>query len=255
MSSTDPCHAQDQSRGTDKAQVDQSASSRHAPVAAAIDTAAIDTAPIDTAPEDTAPEDRPPPSVICRVCNTNTFKYKCSRCYLPYCSVACNKTHQENHPPDSKPEPNPPPKPACDLISNTTRRDNPFQVLDRSEKLSWLFRKYPNLPQQLLDIHAASQPPPHDPTKQMPGSFKNGPSSRPQWTRDKGIQRGKAALRRARNRPGQEGEAIREYCTLISMLLNDDKEEDSRLLLQQQVKQDDAQLIRQLMQEEQPHRK
>ncbi|PHH66637.1 hypothetical protein CDD81_6474 [Ophiocordyceps australis] len=245
MSSSDPCHAQEQSGGTDQTQVDESASSSHAPVPAAA----------AQPPIETAPEDKSPGPVICGVCNINSFKYKCSRCYLPYCSVACNKTHQENHPPDIKLEPRPPPKPACDLISKTTRRDNPFQVLDDSEKLSWLFRKYPNLPQQLLDIHAASQPPPQDPSRQIPDSLNNGRSTRPQWSRDKGIQRGKAALRKARNRPGQEGEAIREYCTLISMLLNDDKEEESRLLLQQQVKQDDAQLIRQLMEEEQSHRK
>ena len=31
----------------------------------------------------------------CRVCKQQQSKYKCPKCFLPYCSVACNHTHRE----------------------------------------------------------------------------------------------------------------------------------------------------------------
>ncbi|KND94482.1 hypothetical protein TOPH_00897 [Tolypocladium ophioglossoides CBS 100239] len=190
---------------------------------------------------------------ICGVCETTASKYKCPRCYLPYCSIACNKAHLENHPPDPTPEPVP--EPPSDPPVKGSGPPNPFRALDNSERLTWLFRKYPNLPQQLLDIHAATQPPPEDPSKQIPASLMQGILRRSNWSRDKGISRGKAALRRARQFPGEAGEGVREYCTLIKLLLNEeDSDDDTRAVLQQKFAQQDADIIWQLMEEEKGRR-
>ncbi|KAI9144312.1 hypothetical protein BKA69DRAFT_1056879 [Paraphysoderma sedebokerense] len=32
---------------------------------------------------------------VCKVCETQQSKYKCSTCYIPYCSLQCYKTHKE----------------------------------------------------------------------------------------------------------------------------------------------------------------
>ncbi|UNI20208.1 hypothetical protein JDV02_006318 [Purpureocillium takamizusanense] len=199
---------------------------------------------------------------MCGICETIVSKYKCPRCYLPYCSVACNKIHQDNHPPDTKPklEPAQAPEqaPATSLPAKPSGPPNPFSALDNSDKLTWLFRKYPDLPQQLLDIHAETQPPPEDPSKQIPASLMQGVANprRNNWTRDQGIKKGKAALRKARQLPGKAGEAVREYCTLIKMLLNEDEADDggATATLQRQFAQQDAELIRQLMEEEKGRR-
>lgn len=82
-----------------------------------------------------------------------------------------------------------------------------------------------------------------------------GISSRSNWSQEKGISRGKAALRRARQLPGEAGEAVREYCTLISLLLSEEDAKDSaRAMLQQRFAQHDADMIRQLMEEEKSRR-
>lgn len=178
------------------------------------------------------------------------------------CSVACNKIHQANHPPDTKPKPEPAQAqekaPAVSLLAKPSAPSNPFSALDNSDKLTWLFRKYPDLPQQLLDIHAETQPPPEDPSKHIPASLMQGvaPPRRNNWTRDQGIKKGKAALRKARQLPGKEGEGVREYCTLIRMLLNEEEADDggATATLQRQFAQQDADIIRQLMEEEKGRR-
>ncbi|PFH58085.1 hypothetical protein XA68_14187 [Ophiocordyceps unilateralis] len=195
--------------------------------------------------DDAAPTPKGP--AMCGICVAVASKYKCSRCYLPYCSVACNKTHQTNHPPDPTPEPSPKPRPS-DSPAEPTGPPNPFQALDKSEKLEWLFRKYPNLPQQLLDIHTETQPPPEDLSVRIPASLMRGVPAQGNWSHEKGISRGKAALRRARQLPGEAGEAVREYCTLIMLLLDGEEAENgAQTVLQQQLAQQDADLIRQLM--------
>ncbi|PHH92894.1 hypothetical protein CDD83_4037 [Cordyceps sp. RAO-2017] len=191
---------------------------------------------------------------VCGVCEAVASKYKCSRCYLPYCSIACNKLHQKDHPPDqpagrtTEAPPDPPPE----APTGRPLPSNPFQVLDNSDKLAWLFRKYPNLPQQLLDIYSATEPPAEDPGKRIPASLQRGAPRRGTWSADKGLARGKAALRRARQLPGEAGEAVREYCTLILLLLGEDEsgQDGAGAALRQQFAQQDVDVIRQLMEEE-----
>lgn len=173
------------------------------------------------------------------------------------CSVACNKAHRENHPPD--PEPKPEPKPQ--LISQPTPENasvrptdprNPFRALESSDKLKLLFARYPSLPDQLLQIHAATLPPAENSEKRgIPSSLQQSGSKKHNWNHDVGIKNGKAALRRARKAGGQEGDAIREYSELVLHILNEGgAQDDVTEVLRQQMAEEDTKLIERLMAEE-----
>lgn len=172
------------------------------------------------------------------------------------CSVACNKTHRENHPPD--PEPTPKPTPTVrdvqpDTPSKVSNPNNPFHALETSNKLKLLFQKYPNLPDQLLRIHAATLPPSDAASRNtgIPASLLKGLPKKDTWNHDVGIQNGKEALRKARRAHGEDGEAIREYSELILHLMNTEAAEaDVTGLLQQQLAEEDSKLIGRLMAED-----
>ncbi|KAF4341732.1 zinc finger domain protein [Fusarium beomiforme] len=196
---------------------------------------------------------KPDPS-LCGVCNMNPPKYKCPRCRLPYCSVACNKLHRENHPPDPEPTPAPQSTASESLpksLPQPTDPLNPFQALESSEKLRLLFRKYPSLPDQLLKIDAATLPPPETKSA-IPASLLKGlPPKQEAWNHDIGIQNGKEALRKARRADGEQGDAIREYSELVLHLLNtENASTDVDTILRQQIAQEDTKLIERLMAQE-----
>ncbi|KAG6190746.1 hypothetical protein E4U36_001860 [Claviceps purpurea] len=168
----------------------------------------------------------------------------------------CNKTHKENHPPDQPiPVPQPDkPVPSSNGTSNSPQKNgslNPFRVLDTSDDLRRLFRKYPNLAEQLLTIFAATQPPEEAPDKRIPASLMQGVAKKETWNHDIGIKNGKEALRKARDLKGEAGEAVREYSELVLHLMNtgDDKGQASTVL-QRQVAQEDSKLIEKLMAQE-----
>ncbi|KAH6608001.1 hypothetical protein Trco_004314 [Trichoderma cornu-damae] len=204
-------------------------------------------------------------TVLCGICESNPGKYKCSRCRLPY------KTHQRNHPPDApKPtsqapnEPNasapPPPPPALPPPLGRIDPANPFSALATSDKLQLLFQKYPNLPNQLLEIHAATQPPSEAPdaaarAKAIPASLMKGLAAknpgRATWNHDVGIRNGKAALRRARKANGEDGEAIREYTELILHIMDETGDKgNAAAYVQRQVAEQDTALIERLLAED-----
>ncbi|UKZ82081.1 hypothetical protein TrVFT333_009865 [Trichoderma virens FT-333] len=203
---------------------------------------------------------------LCGVCESNPGKYKCSRCRLPYCSVQCSKAHQQNHPPDppkeepkstsiasSEPQTASANMPPAGSIDPT----NPFSALATSDKLQLLFSKYPNLPNQLLEIHAATQPPPEAPdaaTRAIPSSLMKGlpaNSGKATWNHDIGIKNGKAALRRARKASGEDGEAIREYTELILHIMNETGEKNNAAaFVQRQIAEQDTALIERLLAED-----
>ncbi|KAL7933489.1 hypothetical protein V8C35DRAFT_56516 [Trichoderma chlorosporum] len=208
-------------------------------------------------------------SNLCGVCDVNPGKYKCSRCRLPYCSVQCSKTHQQNHPPDPpKEEPKP-----TNLASSEPRAaganvpppgsidpTNPFSALATSDKLQLLFNKYPNLPNQLLEIHAATQPPPDAAdaaARAIPASLMKGlpaNNGKASWNHDIGIKNGKAALRRARKASGEDGEAIREYTELILHIMNEtDEKNNATAFVQRQIAEQDTALIERLLAEDRRH--
>ncbi|EXF80992.1 HIT zinc finger [Colletotrichum fioriniae PJ7] len=239
-------------------------------VAAAAQTTQIQTQPAaaeaaaDETPETTTTT-QPPPSApktkMCGVCHEKEGKYKCTRCALPFCSVPCNKTHRENHPPN----PEPAPKPASAAVeppapSSTAARDprNPFSVLDDSDQLRYLFRRYPTLQARLLEIFAATEPPPE---MQSTGSSLNdmmkaralaaANPKKEQWTHDVGIRKGKEALRRARAADGEDGEGVREYVELINHLMSQaSAAAEAEEVIRKQAAEKDAELIRRLMTED-----
>lgn len=148
------------------------------------------------------------------------------------CSVACNKIHRENHPPDPTPAPKPSPPPAASATaatapeesnedSGTHQSDHRFGTLERSKELQYLFKKYPRLPKQLLDIHAATLPPPSEKSRIPASLLKDLPESSNGWDRDKAMASGKEALRKARGAKGEDGEALREYSELVLHLTKD----------------------------------
>ncbi|KAG6010285.1 hypothetical protein E4U21_007334 [Claviceps maximensis] len=229
---------------TQNPQHDEASSEKHQPPQSPL--ALLPATP--PAPKATAP---------CGVCGADGPKYKCPRCYMPYCSVACNKTHKENHPPD---EPRPPVTNPDELVtsksndpskSQTCDPSNPFSALDTSDKLQHLFRKYPKLPEQLRIIYAATQPPEEAPDKRLPASMMQGVSRKENWNHDIGIKNGKEALRKARKAKGQAGDAIREYSELVLHLINThDEKGQAAIVLQQKMAQEDSKLIEQLMAQE-----
>lgn len=123
---------------------------------------------------------------------------------------------------------------------------NPFGVLESSEKLQMLFKKYPHLPDQLLQIHAATQPPSQSTTQ--PPAFLGGRPSESRrlekeiWSRATGIRRGKEALHRAREAAGEEGEAVREYQELVLHLLSNREEGEGAV--QKRLADQDNELLR-----------
>ncbi|PQK17023.1 hypothetical protein BB8028_0007g02220 [Beauveria bassiana] len=195
---------------------------------------------------------------LCGVCQKEPPKYKCPRCYLPYCSVTCNKVHRETHPPDPEPTPAETPQAATTTTvaaavpTKANDRSNPFGALDSaSDKLQMLFSKYPGLPQQLADIYAAMQPPTESTQNDggIPASLLRGlPSKKESWNHDVGIKKGKEALRKARKAGGVSGEGVEEYCELIMHLMNG--QADASALLQRQAATEDSELIERLMHEE-----
>jgi zinc finger HIT domain-containing protein 3 len=187
------------------------------------------------------------------------------------CSVPCSKAHQQNHPPDppkqEKPAdqtPNAPPPPATTIAAAPIDPSNPFSALATSDKLQLLFKKYPNLPNQLLEIHDATQPPPESPdaaSKAIPASLmkglpansyhNGGGGGKGQWNHDIGIKNGKAALRRARKASGEDGEAIREYTELILHIMNETNDKsDAAAYVQRQIAEKDTALIERLLAED-----
>ncbi|KAK2055664.1 hypothetical protein LY76DRAFT_661579 [Colletotrichum caudatum] len=200
---------------------------------------------------------------MCGVCSEKEGKYKCTRCALPF------KIHRENHPPDPEPSaaakvpsaagdrPAPePPQPGATKQARDPR--SPFSVLDDSDQLRYLFRKYPGLQARLLDILAATEPPPE---MQSTGSSLNdmmkaramaaANPKKEQWTHDVGIRNGKAALRKARNAAGEDGEGVREYIELINHLMSEaNAAAEAEEVVRKQAAEKDAELIRRLMAEE-----
>lgn len=167
------------------------------------------------------------------------------------CSVACSRTHRDNHPP-SEPRP-----PVLEPEVKEKPKDNhPFSVLDGSMELQQLFRKYPNLPSRLKQIYDTTLPPNDEsfvkgglPTK-VPPVYASKKNNEP-WTQDIGLRRGQQALRQARTDPGEDGDGVREYCELVLYLLSkSEKENDVTELVRQEAVMEDAKLIEKLMQSE-----
>ncbi|KFY40694.1 hypothetical protein V494_03374 [Pseudogymnoascus sp. VKM F-4513 (FW-928)] len=229
--------------------------------------------------EPTTTEDQSPPraslsSKVCGVCNEQQAKYKCSRCEIPYCSVACATLHRavpceapvtrSLTPPAAEPATqNGSVRPLPGTVAGSTT-GNIFSVLESSQKLQSLFIMYPSLRSQLRDIYSATLPPTDGPNAlgsnndhSFPqfqrgrgggrGGMGRGNSSRPgPWNSDRGTQDGIDALGKAKLEFGKAGEGVREYANLVLKLVAADGVDVARLV-QDEVAEENAKIIAQLL--------
>ncbi|TLD25022.1 hypothetical protein PspLS_05710 [Pyricularia sp. CBS 133598] len=206
-----------------------------------------------------------PARTTCGVCEKEPSKYKCPHCSLAYCSVPCSRIHKETHPPSSLP-PKPPP-PVNRSAAAKTGRQHPFSILDDSPELRNLFKKYPNLPSTLNQIHSATLPPKKEPgtrggfpwklsdvdSRLLDGTGRPGGGRKKNepWSQDVGLSRGRAALRKARMDPSDVGDGVREYCELVLYLLSKGSDKDeATAMVSREYTQEEIKLIETLQQQE-----
>ncbi|KAK4038121.1 hypothetical protein C8A01DRAFT_48241 [Parachaetomium inaequale] len=221
--------------------------------------------------EPSPPRKKPEPK-LCGLCGTQPGKYKCPRCSMPYCSVACSKQHKENHPPDPpKPEPSPTPN---NIAQPDPTQDDPYSILlEHRDTFQHLFAKYPSLTAELTRIQATTLPPSETASgiaglgggaantantgrnrQQQQASWQprepanTGRNRQQPWTRDVGLRRGAEALRKARTDPSDTGDGVREFCELVKFLLNKKREGIERV--REEVVAEETRYIERLMREE-----
>jgi hypothetical protein len=143
--------------------------------------------------------------------------------------VPCSKIHKANHPPDSAPPINPGPATETSGTKRPREPEDPYSILlDHRADFKRLFAKYPNLESDLIQIDRATLPPADAfrsagglPTKYQPPQQQR---QQEPWTRQVGLRKGAAALKKARTDPSEDGDAVREYCELVLHLLSTSRE-------------------------------
>ncbi|KAL1303936.1 hypothetical protein AAFC00_000389 [Neodothiora populina] len=184
---------------------------------------------------------------ICGVCQLQPSKYKCSKCELPYCSLACYKSHKDSHaeevvePQESAESPVSTPVQEDVPVSSAARgrqsKKIDYSDLQNDPDLLRLMNRYPGLRIQLQHIYSFTLEP--DPEEQRFSSFQgrgrgrgrggrgrggwrgrggfNQQQSRPsQWTQSKGDKEAADAFKRMRTSEGEE-EGLAEFVQLIAM--------------------------------------
>ncbi|KAG9229603.1 hypothetical protein BJ875DRAFT_387012 [Amylocarpus encephaloides] len=195
---------------------------------------------------------------MCGVCEAEESKYKCSACYLPYCSIPCVKIHKVNHPisetppsppvdKDEAPVSNPiPPRPGT---VSATGYKGPFAALDDSQELKLLFEKYPSLSAQLNTINTATLPPVAGDTEFPQRDPRKNGKSEP-WTTDRGLQKGIEAMNRARADGSKDGQAVREYYRLVLRILSGEGTVGAAEVIQQEIEDENLRIISGLLERE-----
>lgn len=111
-----------------------------------------------------------------------------------------------------------------------------------------LTQKYPNLERLLWNIAAATDPPP---TSDIPVGAGKGPRKKNQlWTKDIGYENGIEELRRTRDTPGNDRDALREYCELVRLHSARREAANAEASVRQQAAKDDAKAIGDLIRAE-----
>ncbi|EPQ66312.1 Bgt-2998 [Blumeria graminis f. sp. tritici] len=221
------------------------------------DTRPLQVQPSTSSPEtDCAPSSKSRTKAICGVCATRESQYKCARCYLPYCSLACSTVHKESHPPLSPRNPqieklygdtNSILESQHSHIQDSTQPDEPFASLGSSEDLQILFKNYPNLPNVLERIHEATLPPTSqlNPSNLSERVIKG--KKEPPWTNDIGLQKGVSALHAAKVMGDRDGEGVRAYSQLVMSIVNGDTTENTVERIRQELAEQDTRLIERLL--------
>ncbi|RKF62595.1 putative zinc finger family protein [Erysiphe neolycopersici] len=189
---------------------------------------------------------------ICGVCTTRESRYKCSKCYLLFCSLDCSKIHNKNHPTPSKNTQTKTSFPVHDFSDNIkqqTKSKQPFAPLDESKDLQRLFMLYPNLPNVLERIHEATLPPSvnssSNPYLAMGRSNRENRES--SWTSDIGLQKGIKALHAAQGTGDLDSEGVRAYGQLVLNIVHGNPEENAAEKIRRELLEHDNKIIEGLL--------
>ncbi|KAI0142413.1 hypothetical protein F4776DRAFT_661480 [Hypoxylon sp. NC0597] len=209
---------------------------------------------------------------LCIVCDTVEGKYKCTQCNLYTCSLTCFREHRDNHPPvesSTQPQPNSTPaappnsagahdgsQDSLPIQENTTQPATfkRSEIADMPEYKA-LTQRYPNLEYLLWNIAAATDPPSSNGVSNgkhgvPPGSNKGYRKTNQPWTKDMGYENGIEVLRRTRDNPGDDRDALREYCELVRIYSARRESANTEANIRQQRAKEDAKAIGELIKAE-----
>ena len=193
------------------------------------------------------------------------------------CSVQCFREHRDNHPPVEEAKKSPSrdaaksPTPS-DTSNGATSRDvniskspngdksvhntpaGPYAGLAEMPEYQMLMKRYPRLPTLLWGIATATDPPTGGNTKapKFPGSHLHNGHKRDKepWTQEKGVQNAVHVLRKTRNSPGDDSDALREFSELVRLFKARKEEEAASSVFRKKYMQESAEVIGQLMRSE-----
>ena len=153
----------------------------------------------------------------------------------------------EPKPTETKPEPQPQSKAAAPRAGTVAAAGfkGPFAALDDSKELQLLFKTYPKLSSLLDDINNATLRPLEELDDLPQNKFSRGKKEQP-WTLDRGLEKGREALRRAR----ETDEGVSDYCKLILQILSGEAGISAAELVQKELKEENAKIIEALLQGE-----
>ncbi|KAI1408157.1 hypothetical protein F5Y13DRAFT_113560 [Hypoxylon sp. FL1857] len=209
------------------------------------------------------------PGRPCVVCDAVDGKYKCTRCNLYTCSLTCFREHRDNHPAVEASAPQPlsttSTAPSDTVSSHDDSRDSSHNEGDATQSTAFerseiadmpeykaLTQRYPNLEYLLWNIAAATDPP----NTNGNGNGKHGGSNNgyrkanQPWTKDMGYENGIEALRRTRDNPGDDRDALREYCELVRIYSARRESANAEANIRQQLAKEDAEAIGELLKAE-----
>ncbi|KAI0479281.1 hypothetical protein GGR56DRAFT_371504 [Xylariaceae sp. FL0804] len=193
----------------------------------------------------------------CLVCEAVEGKYKCPRCNVYTCSLACSREHRDNHPAVEVAGPSPSESSSSyttcvpSPVESASGQTGPSSLVDMPE-YKMLMQRYPTLEMLLWQIAEATDPPQsngngaNDKCAGLPGFHQGKRKPNKPWTKDEGMENGLKMLQYAKQAPNEPSEAIREFCELYWMYkARSSTEEGIR-----QQRAEDAQAIGRLLKDE-----
>jgi hypothetical protein len=117
--------------------------------------------------------------------------------------------------------------------------------LDDSKDLQLLFKTYPKLPALLDQINTATLRPLEE-LDDLPQNVYSKGKKEQSWTYDRGLEKGREALNRLRDKD----EGVREYSTLVLQILSGDAGISAAQLVEKELKEENTKIIEALLQGE-----
>ena len=131
----------------------------------------------------------------------------------------------------------------------------PYAGLADLPEYHMLMKRYPRLPTLLWGIATATDPPAGGNASKpprLPGSGHNNGFRRDKepWTQEKGVQNAVHVLRKTRNAPGDDSDALREFSDLVRLFKARKEAQAATPLFRKKYERDSANFINQLMRTE-----